>query len=283
MRIILVFLINIQFQCSASCLGLGKCLFKNLLLEVVLACLLDGWRRLYSTLCRQMSTQILIVWLRVPSLKTVQGVIQLLGLQRFDVPYDKCGFLFRFASGYTSGLMTTALWSSLERYLLQVRTVLSPDSFWSPIIVSHFFMHTELYCTFLFQLFHLWLHQVSQSMEEGERSALYSTFSILNMSIPFCSYIAMELYWWMIINHAFRLFFMLRRFPIESKGRRKKLHEVCALPVQVEHLIARPSLLRISCTYFQFVVFVYIDCQGHGVQTIKIKPNNSSFQTSSTG
>lgn len=35
--------------------------------------------------------------------------------------------------------------------------------------------------------------------------------------------------------HAFRLFFMLRRFPIESKGRRKKLHEVW-------HLLCRSSL-----------------------------------------
>ncbi|PIA57272.1 hypothetical protein AQUCO_00600186v1 [Aquilegia coerulea] len=30
-----------------------------------------------------------------------------------------------------------------------------------------------------------------------------------------------------------RLFFMLRRFPIESKGRRKKLHEVCAFVLSV--------------------------------------------------
>lgn len=35
-----------------------------------------------------------------------------------------------------------------------------------------------------------------------------------------------------VISNSSRLFFMLRRFPIESKGRRKKLHEVCACCLQ---------------------------------------------------
>lgn len=30
-----------------------------------------------------------------------------------------------------------------------------------------------------------------------------------------------------------RLFFMLRRFPIESKGRRKKLREVCSILIYI--------------------------------------------------
>ena len=70
-------------------------------------------------------------------------------------------------------------------------------------------------------------------MEEGEVSCqIISSGYIRVVSIPFphlylllsfCLYISI---FCIIIYDAGRLFFMLRRFPIESKGRRKKLHEV---------------------------------------------------------
>lgn len=46
------------------------------------------------------------------------------------------------------------------------------------------------------------------------------------LSIMFTNWSSMLLYMWIIICNFCRLFYMLRRFPIESKGRRKKLHEV---------------------------------------------------------
>lgn len=48
-------------------------------------------------------------------------------------------------------------------------------------------------------------------------------FPHLYLLLSFCLYISI---FCIIIYDAGRLFFMLRRFPIESKGRRKKLHEV---------------------------------------------------------
>lgn len=74
-----------------------------------------------------------------------------MGLFRnFNLSYDICVFLFRFASGYTSGSMTTVLWSSLERYSLQVRPVSSHAIGFTGlpllrmiVLSSHSLMHTR--------------------------------------------------------------------------------------------------------------------------------------------
>lgn len=67
-------------------------------------------------------------------------------------------------------------------------------------------------------------------MEEGEPSA----FNCIITTVPQFIYLLVFLVVFggifcfdLELVHISRLFSMLRRFPIESKGRRKKLNEVC--------------------------------------------------------
>lgn len=133
--------------------------------------------------------------------------------------------------------MTTALWNSLEVYLWQVRCCN---------------LHLYILCIHFHFIFGNWGWSCHLSL------IYYNTnFPHLFPVISFIAALGFLLYggrwvlwiilidyyylshWYVmhgcnsvflgyVISNSSRLFFMLRRFPIESKGRRKKLHEVCA-------------------------------------------------------
>jgi hypothetical protein len=61
---------------------------------------------------------------------------------------------------------------------------------------------------------------------------------------------------------------MLRRFPIESKGRRKKLHEVCfSYSVTCSHIFGRKLFLARSWIFhFLNPVFQFLSWEGDKIQ-----------------
>lgn len=121
-------------------------------------------------------------------------------------------------------------------------------------IASFINHHTYFPPFFLLQLCQSQLHQGSCCMVEGE---FFSSYLVL-VGVPCLS---LEFYqctfsWWIDIANAYRLFFMLRRFPIESKGRRKKLHEVCAFPLKFVQWIMIASFVTVKFSLFMDIYWV---------------------------
>ena len=49
---------------------------------------------------------------------------------------------------------------------------------------------------------------------------------IYSCMFPLCAFVFGVFFLWIAMYNSSRLFFLLRRFPIDSTGRTKKLHEV---------------------------------------------------------